>query len=625
MTTKIIIQIFTLLIISQFKTFSQNNKNISDTGIITSLLQKSEQFIDSDYFTSLIYANQALDSAMKIDFNKGIADSYFEIGKIYFKNSILDSSEIFYNKALEKYSEINEENLIAELNKEIGILYITKANYSVAFEYFYKSVELGNESNDANCYNFIAEIFTIQGNYIKAIEYLFKALEIRDKGDNLSELASNYNDIAIVYTKQNEYESAKENFYIALNIYRKLKEEQGVALCLNNIGVILREEKQYHEALITFKEALLIYEKLEYLKGIAYCKINIAKIYSCLNEFNQAIEQINEANIILYKINNKLGKIKINLILGNIYIAQNKFDKADSIFDSTLETAIEFNSFEDIVEIYLNKSIIYSKNGDFEDAYNYHLLYSNSKDSIFNLEKTKQLMYLKESYEIVKKEKEIEELKFEYKLKKRQQYILIVSLLGLLFTIILLIYYLKTKSESLRKTKLLREQETKIHLQEKALIEEKNINLNQKLELKNKELTTKAILLANNNEIIQTVITDLKSVKFENKNKNQLNTEINEITKNLVNNTKNKSWEEFEFLFLEVHKDFYKNLLAKFPDLTTNEKRICAFLKLNMSTKDIAAITQQSVHSINVARTRLRKKLNIVNTNENLSSFLENI
>ena len=85
---------------------------------------------------------------------------------------------------------------------------------------------------------------------------------------------------------------------------------------------------------------------------------------------------------------------------------------------------------------------------------------------------------------------------------------------------------------------------------------------------------------------------------------------------------KDKSWKEFETHFSQVHSDFYQKLHEKFPDITLNERKLCAFLRLNMTTKDIASITHQSVHSINVARTRLRRKMNLANSEENLVSFL---
>jgi DNA-binding CsgD family transcriptional regulator len=71
-----------------------------------------------------------------------------------------------------------------------------------------------------------------------------------------------------------------------------------------------------------------------------------------------------------------------------------------------------------------------------------------------------------------------------------------------------------------------------------------------------------------------------------------------------------------------VHADFYKNLNQINPDLTPNERRLCAFLKLNMSTKDISAITGQTPHSIKIARARLRKKFNLTNSDTSLLAFL---
>ncbi len=82
------------------------------------------------------------------------------------------------------------------------------------------------------------------------------------------------------------------------------------------------------------------------------------------------------------------------------------------------------------------------------------------------------------------------------------------------------------------------------------------------------------------------------------------------------------TWEEFEAHFTHVHTDFYRRLNDLFPNLSANEKKLCAFLRLNMSTKDIAAITYQSVNSITVARSRLRKKLNIEGEDVNLVNFL---
>jgi len=84
----------------------------------------------------------------------------------------------------------------------------------------------------------------------------------------------------------------------------------------------------------------------------------------------------------------------------------------------------------------------------------------------------------------------------------------------------------------------------------------------------------------------------------------------------------NKS--EFEKLFKETHEEFYKNLLQRYPSLTRNEIRLCAFEKMNLSTKEISAITHQSTKSIVAARYRLRKKLDVEGT-QSLTVFLNTL
>jgi hypothetical protein len=100
---------------------------------------------------------------------------------------------------------------------------------------------------------------------------------------------------------------------------------------------------------------------------------------------------------------------------------------------------------------------------------------------------------------------------------------------------------------------------------------------------------------------------------------------IQESIRNLRNTKENNVWEEFELRFKNVHEEFYYNLQQCYPDLTTFERRLCAFLRLNMTSKEISAITAQNPKSIDVARARLRKKIGITNEGIGLVEFLNTI
>ncbi|MDE6131095.1 MAG: hypothetical protein K2F74_05850, partial [Muribaculaceae bacterium] len=79
--------------------------------------------------------------------------------------------------------------------------------------------------------------------------------------------------------------------------------------------------------------------------------------------------------------------------------------------------------------------------------------------------------------------------------------------------------------------------------------------------------------------------------------------------------------EEFRLQFERIHPDFYRTLSEKFPELTARDLRLCAFLHLGMTTKEIAVLTYREVRSVDSARNRLRKKLGI-DINDDISDFL---
>lgn len=128
--------------------------------------------------------------------------------------------------------------------------------------------------------------------------------------------------------------------------------------------------------------------------------------------------------------------------------------------------------------------------------------------------------------------------------------------------------------------------------------------------------------LVQKNEFIDSVtkrLSDLTNEESKQINKQRVNTIIRQMKAN-VDKT---AWDEFEIRFQQIHQDFYTKLNERVPNLTTNEKRLCAFLYLNMTTKEISAITFQSIKSIEVARTRLRRKMQL--DKDNLISVLQSL
>ena len=144
----------------------------------------------------------------------------------------------------------------------------------------------------------------------------------------------------------------------------------------------------------------------------------------------------------------------------------------------------------------------------------------------------------------------------------------------------------------------------------------------RKLEYSQKEMTSATLKLIQNAECDSYCIKMLENLEKGD------DEEKHKRIRSLINYYKSKStyanWREFETLFLEVNTSFYDKLNERFPTLTNNERKLCVFLKLNMSNKDIAQITFQSEEALKKARLRLRKKMGLERM-DNLAGVIQNL
>jgi PAS domain S-box-containing protein len=154
---------------------------------------------------------------------------------------------------------------------------------------------------------------------------------------------------------------------------------------------------------------------------------------------------------------------------------------------------------------------------------------------------------------------------------------------------------------------------------EKELLRKDREQLEKDLEAKTRELNTRVTQLIETNELVNGVIEKLKDVtQIEEEYKNR---QIQFIINDLEKHGNEDLWQQFEITFGQVHPSFYNDLYEIYPNLTPNERKLCAFLKMNLSTKDISSITHQTIRSIEIARFRLRTKMKL-SRSTNLPKFL---
>lgn len=547
------------------------------------LLNKlSKTFIETNPDSALYYANSGLDLANEIEYSLGIAENAASIGDYYV---IFDS------------------------------LNIAKEYYILAGKYF----ELLNMQNDyAKVLMVLGNIFLAQNNYSEALLTYQKSQHICEASNLQSVLPNIYNNIGVVYLNLGESEKALKYFQEAYSGFKTLGLEEHLAQSVSNIARIYMDNENDSLAIEYYTEALKIFKHTGNRVEASYVFVELGAHQLNKGNYNKALEYYTDAYEEIQNQNEEyLGPRSRALViilgsLGNAHYNLGNYTKAVDYLEKSLTLAYQNNYINRIESSAFLLSQIYEKMREFEKSLTYYKVYEQYGDTILNESSIKRITQLEMQFEFDKeiKERELNNTRKEAAQQRKEFLYLLIIGLGIFVSIIGFLLYANQRNKT-----------SKIELKRKNLNLEHE-KLQQELEHRNKELATNVMYLLSKNEFITTTAEKLTKAKMGFKKENQKI--IQDVIRDLLMNSSKDVWKEFEVRFQEVHTDFYNNLNTKFPDLTPNEKKICAFLRLNMSTKDISAITYQSVRSIDMARFRLRKKLDL-DSDDNLVTYLTQI
>jgi DNA-binding CsgD family transcriptional regulator len=290
--------------------------------------------------------------------------------------------------------------------------------------------------------------------------------------------------------------------------------------------------------------------------------------------------------------------------IGELKNGINETDSAFVFYNKSLKAIDSLQSQTKLKPKVLESiAILYAKKNDNKQAFHYMQRSKKWSDSLFNIQsqQNKSLFEIKNRYrdDLQKKKVQIANqtklLELNNKAQFRLQLLIIVIIL--LAFIAIITFKLKTK---MKKTVL-----------EKKLNDEKNKAI---LDVKNKELTANALQIIEKEQLVKELLDEIK-LKLPNSHK---------TFKNKYKQSSKKIWDDFHLRFTQINKSFYDRLLKRYPDLTPTDLKHCALVKLNFDSKEMSHLLGISVNSVHMARSRIRKKMNL-KREENLNIFLNKI
>jgi len=488
-----------------------------------------------------------------------------------------------------------------------------------------KALDIAKESEEISLIEYAmfnaGNAYFTQGIFETATGYFYAYLEIQKEKDNKPGIAYVLANIGAIRLKMKDYVVARNSFLEALQILEELPKNDPdhnyssqIPVILNNLGLVYQNLQQYDSSLYYYRKGL---SQIEFVADQDYYRVsilnNIVSLFLDIEEADSAFVNLTRVMEIKPKNNDLVGQAESYNLLADYFLFDDQPGKALGYYYKSIKIANKIGSIELQSLIAEKLYTYYYQQNNADSALKYFVLYNQLEDTINSAETLKELTRLELTSRFNEKKK-VEQIEQN---RLNTIYMFTAVSLVLILLVFVLLYILSNN-----RNQRLQLEKNNISLSAKNSMLE-NESLQNELEVRNKELTTYVMGMIQKNELIGQVVEVLSAnkLKLDEKNDNVINTVIKDLNK--VQDE--SAWEEFELRYQQVHNDFFEKLQTVAPNLTTNERRLCAFLRLNMTTKDIASITGQSIRSIEVARTRLRKKLDISNSDISLVEFLNSL
>jgi tetratricopeptide (TPR) repeat protein len=518
---------------------------------------------------------------------------------VYYLNA--DSGMMLAQKAVRLSEMEGYQPGLAEAYSLLAIGHADISEFKTSFDYLAKAISIAEEFEDEtlkmNVYIRVGVVY--YENYIldKATEIWLKVLDMSRVLEDKETIAKTLSNIGVVFYEKDDMNEALKYFEQSLMIFEQLKMKNMIEITLGNIGNIYSKQSKYDMALDYFlrKEAMLDMAEKEH---VIWNHVALARVYIQLKNKTKARQYLKKIEASMHAKTKSTIKTDYYELLGSFSLLNNDSIKGIEYYKKSINLADSLALFSKMQGVSQQLSVLLKERKDFKNALFYSELQKTAADSALQRANLEKVLQLKANHEY----KQFQE---ELLAKNKRDRLITIAIVLMLLIIIAAVVFLMMKHK---------QRASAIYLDKKKIEEN--------LKDKEQEILTKSLQLTEREELMKKMEQKLTALA---KNAKKANVPaIRELIVGIRQSKSDNIFQELEQRFQVINGDFLDRLKAEFPELTPRELLVCSYLRLNMSSKEIAMITHQSPESVNKARFRLRKKLNLNKSEVNLTEYMIN-
>lgn len=470
----------------------------------------------------------------------------------------------------------------------------------------------GDSSSIASVLINLGDEYAKTGQKGKAIQTELEAIRIKETSGNLKQLAYYYQKLGELFMG---LDAAKWELYTnkALALARNPEQTTWYTTIAiyNSLGGIWSDKGEYGIAGAYYDTMYRLSREADYPTAILTAISERALMLLNQGRFTEALPLALDAHNYALKGDSDYKIVYSSTLLGKIYLRLNQPVKAVSLLEPALYRAKKAGLIPEVLEASQWLSTAYAAAGQWQKAFLSHNEWATLKDSTDGVEIRQVIGDLQTRFETEKKQQLIDRLSeqnsIQKKLTTRLQGLLAASAVSMIMLFVVI--WLMRKSGKQSKA---------IHNQEQQILKLENERLIIDLDYKARELTAATLHLINKNEV-------LNELKEKLQHADGSESDLRQVVKKIDQNINlDNDWNNFRKHFEQVHPQFFNKLKQRFPALTPNEERLCAYLRINLNTKEISNMLNVTTAAVDKSRNRLRKKLEI-GPEINLTEFIAGV
>lgn len=554
--------------------------------------------------------------------------TFFRGRRLFFTGGILLVLLPFFVRAqprdLSSAQESTVAGKISELIEKAALL--NRDSTNEALTYAHEAYLLAIKNNDkywqAASLLRLSEGYLYNDSYDQALQYAYNALDIFTDIKSDSGIAEAHTMLGWIFYDSENPNLSMDYHQKASAMYERLGAEKKVAVSLNAVGLVFQMMNQNDSAYDYFEKALALARKNNMEHMISAVLNNIGICENNRGNYTQAISFFRQSLPVVTTAGDELRTAEVLNQMAFSYLRIKDYTKADSLLQRSRELISQSTSNtrkEKLMDNLHTSALLYEATGDYKRAYQNLQEYTSVSNEIISRNKSEVIAAQHLKRETEERENKINELKAQKELRNFQLYALIAGIFLILVIAALAYSRLRHKREKEKEREAMKQLMIRKELE--TTIREKD-DLNSKLDYKNSTLKNYALYVAHNNELLRDFLKDLGAISSKIETKKEVQAEYNKLIRSFLQRyEQNRESQGFNLNSDEAHSDFMYNLLQRFPELTENEQKLCAQIRLNLSSKEIASFNNISVKSVEMARYRLRKHFGL-SQKEDLNEFI---